>query len=427
MKYLTALIIIMCFLLLTGCSKTMEEEHAGDMEQWVSVPQITENEAMGTTGMESITAPKDSEYKYQQMPDLEVDYLSATDWRGICMEHPFVCWQDMLIIGNTVYRRENGIYRQTEESLQDRLHLEDDLDCYSFNLWENLLIVYGSSNNRVSVFNSDFEQLVSYTIEGFIEFIFQGKIYYRNQDGKGIFCMDLLSEEVKVIYEGEGVSCFLVRDNGDIIFSVINESEEDRQIWEYWLFTYDAQGEWKADKIWETDKYKYMEMREFNNRGLFFIGEYYSAEYDILCLYDNGEIEEMRETSRWPDIITEEGFFRCDSQIIAEEEKEAILGSWSWGRPGEAQIAVTVIDGISYYDFGDNKLGTWQLIDDEMLKIDYHLAAIVYNKGEITAFYENEELNDLYISKVQLWSLPGNPADDGLQGMESLDRFTPKS
>lgn len=421
-RFFCIVLSVIYSVLLVGCSKPMEEkEHTEDMEQQVSVQRITEKETMEMTemeptteqketmemtGMEPTTEQKVSDYKYQQMPDMNVNYLSAADWRVICMKHPFVCWQDMLIIGNTVYRREDGIYRQTEESLQDRLHLEDDLDIYSFKLWENLLVVYESRNNRVSVFNSDFEQLVSYTIDGYIECTFQGKIYYRDPDMQGLFCMDLLSEEVEVIYEGAGASYFMVRDNGDIMLAVINEIKTDWRIWriwEYWLFSHDEQGELKADKIWETDKYNYMEIREFNDRGLFLLGQGYSARSDDgLCLKDNGEIEEMGEMNRWPDIIVEEGYFRCDSQIIAEEEKEAVLGSWSWGQPGEAEIAETVINSISYYDFQANKLGTWQLIDDEMLEIGYRLAEIVYSKGEVIAFYENEELGDLYISKVQV-------------------------
>lgn len=314
----------------------------------------------------------------------------------------FISWQHMLIIGNTVYRREDGIYRKTKESLQDRLNLEDDLVCYSFTQWENLLLVY--RDNWISVFNSNFEQLVFHTFDGYIDCVFQGKVYYRDQNWKSMLCMDLLSGEVEVIYDGEGASYFMVRDNGDMILSVIKGTVEDGRIWEYWLFSYDEQSELKANKIWETEKYKYkyMEMWEFNDRGLFFIGETYSAGADTLCLHDNGEIEKIMETNSWvPEgqIITGEGYFQWDSQIIAEEEKEEILGSWDWNRPREAE---TVIDSISYYDFQDNKLGTWQLIDDEMLEIGYRLANIVYGNGEIIALYENEEFADLYISKVQV-------------------------
>ena len=35
-----------------------------------------------------------------------------------------------------------------------------------------------------------------------------------------------------------------------------------------------------------------------------------------------------------------------------------------------------------------------------MLELGYRLLQIVYGNGEIFAFYENEELDDLYISKV---------------------------
>ena len=63
--------------------------------------------------------------------------------------------------------------------------------------------------------------------------------------------------------------------------------------------------------------------------------------------------------------------------------------------------AATVVDSVSYYDFQGNKLKTWRLIEDEMLEAGYRLLDIVYDNGEIYAFYENVLLDDLYISKVQ--------------------------
>ena len=94
-------------------------------------------------------------------------------------------------------------------------------------------------------------------------------------------------------------------------------------------------------------------------------------------------------------MIVDEGYFMWDSQMVSGKETLEILG---WHRMTEAE---NVVDSISYYDFQGNKLKTWQLIDDEMLKAGYHLEYITYDSGEITAFYANEKLDDLYISKVK--------------------------
>ena len=97
------------------------------------------------------------------------------------------------------------------------------------------------------------------------------------------------------------------------------------------------------------------------------------------------------------EIIIDEGYFLWDSQLLAEGDKQEIRFSWD-----QLEKAATVVDSISYYDFQGNKRGTWRLIDDEMLEQGYHLLHIVYGNGKIFAFYENEELDDLYISKVQV-------------------------
>ena len=340
--------------------------------------------------------------KYHEMPDLQVNYIPELGYHRtaqirVSLPAIFVCWKDTLIIGDTIYKREDEIYQRTEERLQDWFNIEDDLNFYDFYQWENLLIV--EDGDEIMVLDMDSRQTWNYPLDGYVQNVYQGKIYYRGHD-KDVLCMDLLSGEVEVIYACDGGGGFMMRDNGDMIISVIKETRP--KIWKFWLLSYDAQGDLVAEEIWETDTYEFMEWREFNDHGLFFIGDYYDWREDLLCLKDNGEREEMVLEEEWGSVvgqmIVDEGYFLWDSQMLSEEEKVEILASWDYDRPREAEI---VVDSISYYDFQGNKLQTWQLIDDEMLEAGYRLKYMVYDKGDILAFYENEEFDDLYISRVQ--------------------------
>lgn len=344
---------------------------------------------------------------YREMPDLEVDYIPELNYSGYVQihetydPHGFACWKDILIIGDTVYRREDGIYQRTEERLQDWFELSDRDEIARTYQWENLLAA-DYNRDEIKVLDMDSGELRTYPFDGYIWNGYRGKLYYR-EIGKGVLCMDLLSGEVEVIYACEGGGSFEIRDNGDMIINTGNKT--DPRVWEFWLLSYDARGNLRAEKIWETDTYEYVETLMFYDSGLFFVGEYYDSVGlkggGLFCLKDNGESEEVELPERWTlsgQLIAEEGYFFWDSQMLTEEEKLEILGSWSWNRPREAE---TVVDSITYYDFQGNKLKTWKLIEDELLEAGYRMKCIVYDNGEILAFYENEEFDDLYISKIQ--------------------------
>ena len=400
-----------------------------------SVGEISaaKEQAAGVAQYPDLTIPAEEKenpaLKYREMPDLEVDYIPELCYCGTHQIHEthapyvFACWKDILIIGDTVYRREDGIYQRTEERLQDWYNISDRIArTYQ---WENLLAA-DYNRDEIAVLDMDSGQLRTYPFYGYIWYGYRGKIYYREVD-KGVLCMDLLSGEIEVIYACEGGGDFEIRDNGDMIINTGNKA--DPRVWEFWLLSYDARGNLDAEKIWETDTYEFVENLMFNGRGLFFIGEYYEfvglEGSGLFCLNDNGENEKILLPKRWTVpglIIAEEGYFLWDSQMLSEEEKDEILELRHSDQPREAE---TVVDSISYYDFQGNKLKTWQLIDDEMLEAGYRLKCIVYDNGEILAFYENEEFNDLYISKVQ--ALTDNTATvegNGEPEMEDIKDIT---
>ena len=406
------LIIMLYTILPTGCSRqgnTMTENEILGQTIPISTSPVVDNnisEIDYPTSSVPVQEDRILEHEYKKMADFEVKYIPELGYHAIQIRDSndlmiYICWKDTLIIGDTIYKKEGEIYQRTEERLQDWFNIEGDLNIYNFYQWENLLIV--ESKDEIMILDMDSGHLWIYPFDGFVRFVYQGKMYYKVS--YQIHSMDLLSGEVEIIYASGNVSDFRIRDNGDIIISAISrENKTDLKTWEFWLLSYDEHGDLDSEKIWETDIYEYVEMLEFNNRGLFMIGEYYDAMgdgADLLCLKDNGEREEMVLEKGWSlvgEMIVEEGYFLWDSQMLSEEEKTEILGSWSWNRPREAE---TVVDSISFYDFQGNKLKTWQLIDDEMLEAGYRLKYIVYDNGEILAFYENEELDDLFINKVK--------------------------
>lgn len=237
------------------------------------------------------------------------------------------------------------------------------------------------------------KQLKEYPFTGYAQHIYQGKLYYR-EFGVGVLCMDVSSGEIEIIYECGGGGDLMIRDNGDIIINKGNNI--DSRTWEFWRLRYDEFDRLTAEKIWETQEYEFITLYEYNERGLFMVGEsIYGPDTDFICLKDDGEAETVNMLSYEGQIIGEEGYFLWDSQIISENEKTDILTS-----PNRTEEALTIVDSVSYYDFHGKKVGTWSIIQDEMLETGYRLICMLYHNGEILAFYVNENSEDLYISKT---------------------------
>ncbi len=194
-----------------------------------------------------------------------------------------------------------------------------------------------------------------------------------------------------------------MRDDGDMVIEVGKEAGSKKWV-EFWLSSWDGQGDASVKKIWQGEDRESVMMVEFNEHGLCLFAHHDGAGSGFICLTGDGEAEEIvRE--EWAErnmMIVGEGYFLWDSQQLSEEEKVEILGDFT-----RSAKAATVVDSISYFDFQGNKLKTWRLIEEEMLESGYRLVDIVYGNGEILAFYENAFLDDLYICKVQPWEAEG--------------------
>ncbi|MDE6924013.1 MAG: hypothetical protein K2P59_01950 [Acetatifactor sp.] len=330
-------------------------------------------------------------------PTVDAEYIPERGYDlHICVERgrAYVCWGDMLIVGDTVYKREGQIYKKTGESLEDffpEAGKYDDVVQY-----ENFLITTDDIEGFV-VYDMDSGELFRYPCYyvAVSWYVYDGKIYYHDyNDNNSIFSIDLLTGKCEEIYECKDFFEFMMRNDG-VMMAEISEDSTDTSAKEYWLIYSDMNGRYTSEKIWEQSKYTFTELFEFNEYGLFMQGNYYEGGTpadDILCLKDSGKTEDVTIRIAGT-IITEKGYYRWDSL----REPEAVLDNWN-----NLEEKYVIVDSVTYYDFQGNKIKTYCLIDDKWLDIGYQLEAFIYNKGYITAFYVCEDRDELYISRIQV-------------------------
>ena len=71
---------------------------------------------------------------------------------------------------------------------------------------------------------------------------------------------------------------------------------------------------------------------------------------------------------------------------------------------GEAASKGTrkLIDAVSKYDFEGNKIGTYRLVEENVLEEGWYLSELLCERDEVTAFYVNEDADELYISQIDI-------------------------
>ena len=113
------------------------------------------------------------EYNYAKMADIEVPYIPELgdhqSW-STCAVGPidYVCWKDLLVIGDFVYRRENGIYKRTEEHLWEWFRMEEkDWDPGTLEQWENFLITQNQKRSKILIYDMDSKQVFEHSFDDY--------------------------------------------------------------------------------------------------------------------------------------------------------------------------------------------------------------------------------------------------------------------
>lgn len=335
------------------------------------------------------TANGSNEIKIREVPELGYDVNGNSR---------YICYKDLLIFdldycNNVVYKKRDGIYQVTDQTLHDML--KTDKDPREYMQYENLIVMLSEEETSFLLYDMDTGSTYSYPCKKGklidIWYIYKGKIYYMermiNDDGsytrdKIIREIDLNSGKNKVIYQSEKPKLdyfwFFVREDG-VFLCEWGEKGSNRR--EYWKIQFSETGKWTETKLWETNQWKYREWIAFNKLGLIVVGEFDELGgvylYEEVVIKDNGETQKitigLRDRKK---LLLEKGYFASDFGDRATS--------------------------VSFYDYDGNVIDTYQLIDEDYIKKDYYLVRLFYYDNRITGLYVQKSTNKLYIAQEKV-------------------------
>lgn len=299
--------------------------------------------------------------------------LANLSGRGYFID--YICWDNYLVVTDTVYEKENGEYQKKEIVSEEILENLFGFWNSSITQYKNYLITFDDERLNFYIYNLDSQKLSIYpgaanNIIGFSWQVHNGKIYYMSNEA--IYCMDMLTGENQLVYKyGLNATQFLIREDGAIVLEIYESG-----IREYRLLQFDEPGRLSVNPIWRTDEYQYDWWHKFNEYGLFLTGTFYYSQGLVLdeavVLKDNGEKEVLPLNIQF---ISEEGYFMWEDS----ENPEVLL----------------------YYDFAGNLVDTYDVLDKKKCNKGYSLETVIYDDGEIYAFYCHETTGKLWIGRVK--------------------------
>ncbi len=354
-----------------------------------------------------------SEIAVKEQEELEyVPELGFSDYLKI-KGGIFICWNDMVILDDNVYRIEDGIYKKTNENLCDFFNIMEltENGSYGVRQYHNLIITVNDNKDKFLIYDMDSMKTYSYDmynaggIASYTWFVCNGTIYYEVQTDENelermIVSMDILTGENKKIYSlserelSNGMNLaysFMLRRDEAILLPIYNSNTE---MVEYRKINSDTN--WLVEeKLWETDKYTYLYSMQYNEKGAFLFGEFYRTkggkDTEIICVRDNGETLISNILSLYGLIMTDEGYYLCGNSKDPYMMAGAKVDDW-----------ITVIDSITFYDYEGKMIQQYYLDNQEFRQKGYKLENIIYAGSEMIIFYCNEENGDLQIKHFPL-------------------------
>lgn len=325
----------------------------------------------------------------------------------------FICWNDMVILDDNVYRIEDGIYKKTNENLCDFFNIMEltENGSYGVRQYHNLIITVNDNKDKFLIYDMDSMKTYSYDmynaggIASYTWFVCNGAIYYEVQTDENelermIVSMDILTGENKKIYslserelsnDMNLAYSFMLRRDEAILLPIYNSNTE---MVEYRKINSDTN--WLVEeKLWETNKYTYLYSMQYNEKGAFLFGEFYRTkggkDTEIICVRDNGETLISNILSLYGLIMTDEGYYLCGNSKDPYMMAGAKVDDW-----------ITVIDSITFYDYEGKMIKQYYLDNEEFRQKGYKLENIIYAGSEMIIFYCNEENGDLQIKHFPL-------------------------
>lgn len=343
-----------------------------------------------------MTASIDDTVELVEIPELR---LSAYYY-----QIAYICYKDTLVIDRTIYKKQNGSYKQSDKTLCDILDYKNEDNLTKCRQYENFLVT--TSEDKKNFLLYDMELCCTYTIPckngvGISEwYIYDSYIVYNeykeNTDksrvrDNAIREISLTNGVDKEIYrkkvEGLLFFHFMIRDDGAIICEWMGDGYR-----QYWLIQQAENEEWEEKKLWENNQWKFEYWKDFNQYGLVILGQFYYAQEtgltEIVVIKDNGEVETLDLHIKGECLFLDNGYLLSDVPYSMEQLQE------------DRSLSKKA-SSVTFYNYKGNALETYQLIDCEKLVEGFSLEKLLYHDGKITALYVREDTGELYISQVE--------------------------
>lgn len=398
MKRIISIVLITCYL--TGISLyTQTSTNIGEIQvladfyipfEKFTVEVERENVQVEKTNKELYKEPN---ILLEEVPELGYSYSPTAGG------DTYICYKDILILGDDVYRYVNGKYIKTDETIQDMLGIEDN-SLYYYRQYRNIIVACNDeyfllydmdTNMSFNYLNQDDESSNS-----LYWYLYDGYLYYKRLEWNEIKRIHLPYGEEQVVYSGKPVRQFAMRVDGKILCECWNDGWNNGMA--YYLIEPDDNGEWKEEKIWEDeDRWEYVEWFACNQYGLFLVAELsYEFWHSIwrseeVIIRENGTLENF-------DIEVKGGYsLFLDTGCLVS----AIPYSREMLNEDSTHLLARRASGVIFYDYAGNVLSTHLLVEPKILQDGYYMRKLLYYDGKITALYTQKDTGELYIAQVE--------------------------
>ncbi len=403
--------IIVC-VIISGC-------RAGDVASnhaETEVAAVTQTET-GETVTECVANEQqdfeESLYEYtvelDEIPELRYRNISNLEYRL----RNYICHNDTLILGTTIYKKEGETYVRQELTLNAIFDRDEDLgmQCAQY---QNLAITVSQDNASFFIYDMDTQEKYCYYSVGEdvmispFWYIYDGCIYYsewarwdKPEQKRTLKKLSLSDGSITELYQPvivESGDCVLrevrTRNDAAMSYEICDKTTGHR---EYWIAQADENGKWSGKKLWETDKWEFSYTLDFNQYGLIILGELSTpCDYEIVAIKDNGETKLLDNNLVYGEyLFTDDGYF-CSN--LAELENAV----WDTDDVESELLSRRLADGVSFYDYEGNQKGFYPMGNKALLERGYYLTKLTYNEGQLTGFYVQRDTDELYISQITL-------------------------
>lgn len=404
--------IIVC-VIISGC-------RAGDVASnhaETEVAAVTQTET-GETVTECVANEQqdfeESLYEYtvelDEIPELRYRNISNLEYRL----RNYICHNDTLILGTTIYKKEGETYVRQELTLNAIFDRDEDLgmQCAQY---QNLAITVSQDNASFFIYdmdtqeNSRYYSVASDMQIGPFWYVCDGCIYYSEWARQDIFGkartlkkLSLSDGSITDVYQpviGENKDCFLgdarMRNDGTMAYEIYDKEGKHK---EYWIAQANENGEWNGKKLWETMKWEYSYILDFNQYGLIVLGESDSSgDYEIVAIKDNGETQRLdTRLIEGEYLFTDNGYFSSNAaepENAVRDTENALAG----------QLPQCKSDSVSFYDYAGNLKGTYPMGNKALLEQGYYLQKLTFNRGKLAGFYVQRDTGELYIGEFAVY------------------------